>query len=82
MNEIDHRILGSKLDLFHQQEEGPGMVFWHPRGWALYRVLEDYVRAHATRGLQGNPHAATAGALVVGAQWPLGQVWRADVCTA
>ncbi len=49
MNEIDHRILGSKLDLFHQQQEGPGMVFWHPRGWALYRVLEDYVRARMRR---------------------------------
>jgi len=40
----DHRVLGTKLDLFHQQEEGPGMVFWHPRGWALYRVIEDYIR--------------------------------------
>lgn len=40
----DHRMLGTKLDLFHQQEEGPGMVFWHPRGFALYRVVEDYVR--------------------------------------
>ncbi|CAG4888834.1 threonine--tRNA ligase [Paraburkholderia saeva] len=44
MNDIDHRQLGSRLDLFHQQEEGPGMVFWHPRGWALYRVVEDYIR--------------------------------------
>ena len=40
----DHRVLGTRLDLFHQQEEGPGMVFWHPRGFALYRVIEDYVR--------------------------------------
>src|SRR3546814_6394739 len=40
----DHRVLGTRLDLFHQQEEGPGMVFWHPRGWALYRVIEDYIR--------------------------------------
>lgn len=40
----DHRVLGTKLDLFHQQEEGPGMVFWHPRGFALYRVIEDYIR--------------------------------------
>ena len=40
----DHRVLGTKLDLFHQQEEGPGMVFWHPRGFALYRVVEDYIR--------------------------------------
>lgn len=40
----DHRVLGQRLDLFHQQEEGPGMVFWHPRGFALYRVVEDYIR--------------------------------------
>ena len=45
MQDIDHRVLGSKLDLFHQQEEGPGMVFWHPRGWMLYRAIEDYIRA-------------------------------------
>lgn len=44
MNDIDHRQLGNRLDLFHQQDEGPGMVFWHPRGWALYRVVEDYIR--------------------------------------
>ncbi|WP_075643757.1 threonine--tRNA ligase [Paraburkholderia monticola] len=49
MNDIDHRVLGNKLDLFHQQEEGAGMVFWHPRGWTLYRVLEDYVRARMRR---------------------------------
>jgi threonyl-tRNA synthetase len=49
VNDIDHRVLGNKLDLFHQQEEGPGMVFWHPRGWALYRVLEDYVRKRMRR---------------------------------
>lgn len=49
MNDIDHRILGSKLDLFHLQQEGPGMVFWHPRGWALYRVLEEYVRKRMRR---------------------------------
>ena len=44
MDDIDHRQLGNKLDLFHQQDEGPGMVFWHPRGWELYRVVEDYIR--------------------------------------
>lgn len=49
MNDIDHRILGGRLDLFHQQQEGPGMVFWHPRGWALYRVLEEYVRKRMRR---------------------------------
>ncbi|MBT8149983.1 MAG: threonine--tRNA ligase [Gammaproteobacteria bacterium] len=41
----DHRKLGKKLDLFHIQEEAPGMIFWHPRGWAIYQAIEQYVRA-------------------------------------
>jgi threonyl-tRNA synthetase len=49
MDDIDHRSLGNRLDLFHQQEDGPGMVFWHPRGWALYRVVEDHVRRRMAR---------------------------------
>jgi threonyl-tRNA synthetase len=40
----DHRKLGRQLDLFHMQEEGKGMVFWHPKGWTLYRTLEAYMR--------------------------------------
>lgn len=40
----DHRNLAKSLDLFHLQEEAPGMVFWHPNGWSIYRVLEDYIR--------------------------------------
>lgn len=40
----DHRDLGNTLDLFHFQEEAPGMVFWHPRGLTLYRVLCDAAR--------------------------------------
>jgi threonyl-tRNA synthetase len=40
----DHRRLGRQLDLFHMQEEGRGMVFWHPRGWIVYRELESYMR--------------------------------------
>ena len=40
----DHRKLGQKYDLFHFQEEAPGMVFWHPKGWAVYRILEDFIR--------------------------------------
>ena len=40
----DHRRLGRQLDLFHFQEEAPGMVFWHPKGWTIYRVLEDFMR--------------------------------------
>ncbi len=40
----DHRKLGKKFDLFHMQEEAPGMVFWHPRGWTLYTAIESYMR--------------------------------------
>jgi threonyl-tRNA synthetase len=40
----DHRRLGREMDLFHLQEEAAGSVFWHPRGWTLYRTLETYVR--------------------------------------
>ncbi|HAD09949.1 MAG TPA: threonine--tRNA ligase, partial [Porticoccaceae bacterium] len=40
----DHRKIGKKLDLFHVQEEAPGMVFWHPRGWAVYSEIEQYMR--------------------------------------
>jgi len=40
----DHRKVGAAMDLFHIQEEGRGMVFWHPKGWTLYRTLVDYMR--------------------------------------
>ena len=40
----DHRRLGRQLDLFHIQDEAIGQVFWHPKGWAIYRTLENYVR--------------------------------------
>jgi threonyl-tRNA synthetase len=40
----DHRKIGKQLDLFHLQEEAPGMVFWHPNGWTVYQVLEQYMR--------------------------------------
>ena len=40
----DHRKLAREMDLFHFQEEAPGMVFWHPNGWTIYRALEDYMR--------------------------------------
>ncbi|MFN9792462.1 MAG: threonine--tRNA ligase [Pseudomonadota bacterium] len=40
----DHRRLGKQLDLFHMQEEGPGLVFWHPRGWSIWQVVEQYMR--------------------------------------
>jgi threonyl-tRNA synthetase len=40
----DHRRLGREMDLFHFQEEAPGSVFWHPKGWTLFQVLEQYIR--------------------------------------
>ena len=42
--EVDHRKLGKEMDLFHFQEEAPGMVFWHPKGWTIYTQLQQYVR--------------------------------------
>lgn len=40
----DHRKLGRELDLFHMQEEAPGLVFWHPKGWAIWQQIEAYMR--------------------------------------
>ncbi len=40
----DHRVLGKKLDLFHFQQEAPGMVFWHNDGWTIYRIIENFMR--------------------------------------
>ena len=40
----DHRKLGRHLDLFHMQEEAPGLVFWHPKGWAVWQEIEQYMR--------------------------------------
>jgi threonyl-tRNA synthetase len=50
MDECDHRNLSVKHKLWHLQEDAPGMVFWHPRGTAIYRVLADYLR-HKMRGI-------------------------------
>ena len=41
----DHRRIGKELDLFHLQEEGPGLVFWHPKGWAVWQAIEQYMRS-------------------------------------
>ncbi len=40
----DHRKIGKQLDLFHLQDEAPGMVFWHPKGWTVYRIIERYMQ--------------------------------------
>ena len=41
----DHRKLAKQLDLFHLQEEAPGMVYWHDKGWRIYQVVENYIRS-------------------------------------
>ncbi len=46
----DHRKLGKQLDLFHMQEEAPGMVFWHDKGWSIYQILEQYMRTEQKAG--------------------------------
>jgi threonyl-tRNA synthetase len=40
----DHRLMAKKMDLFHIQPEAPGMIFWHPNGWTMIRILRDYIR--------------------------------------
>ncbi|MBU3034738.1 threonine--tRNA ligase [Tritonibacter mobilis] len=46
----DHRKLGREMNLFHMQEEAPGMVFWHPNGWRIYTTLQDYMRRMQDKG--------------------------------
>ncbi|MCW5619943.1 MAG: threonine--tRNA ligase [Burkholderiales bacterium] len=46
----DHRKLGRQLDLFHLQDDAPGMVFWHPKGWVIWQQIEQYVRRRLARG--------------------------------
>ena len=45
----DHRRIGKQQDLFHLQDEAPGMVFWHPKGWAIYQEVESYMRKQQVR---------------------------------
>ncbi|MDF7675779.1 threonine--tRNA ligase [Neisseriaceae bacterium ESL0693] len=44
----DHRRLGKQMDLFHLQDEAPGMVFWHPKGWSLWQIIEQHLRRELT----------------------------------
>ncbi len=46
----DHRKLGREMDLFHMQEEAPGQIFWHPNGWTVYTLLQDYMRRQQRKG--------------------------------
>ena len=69
-----------EMDLFHLQEEAPGSVFWHPNGFTLWRVLEDYIRRRQRRRrLRGGEDAAAARPRALGAVRPLGQVPREHV---
>lgn len=45
----DHRKIAKVLDLFHLQEEAPGMIFWHAKGWTVYQIVEQYIREHLKR---------------------------------
>lgn len=49
MEQNDHRILAKRLDLYHLEEDAPGMVYWHAAGWRVYRELEDYIRGKMRR---------------------------------
>ena len=57
----DHRRLGRQLDLFHLQDEAPGMVFWHPKGWSLWQQVEQYMR----RVYQDNGYQEVRGPMVL-----------------
>ncbi len=53
MDAFDHRSIGRRQDLFHLQEEGPGVAFWHPRGFAVYQALEAFIRRRMRRAGYG-----------------------------
>ena len=69
----DHRKLGRQMDLFHFQDEAVGAVFWHTKGWQLFRTLVEFMRAQARRGgLSRGQHARAHVALALGGVGPLG----------
>jgi threonyl-tRNA synthetase len=67
----DHRRLGRELDLFHFQEEGPGTVFWHAKGWTLFQELTQYMR----RRLKGDYHEVNAPQLLDKVLWETSGHW-------
>ena len=76
----DHRRLGREMDLFHFQEEAPGSVFWHPKGWTLFQTLENYIRRRQTRRrLCRGQRAAAHRFVAVGRVRPHGDVPRRHV---
>ncbi|QRE77483.1 threonine--tRNA ligase [Methylobacterium aquaticum] len=67
----DHRRLGREMDLFHFQEEGPGVVFWHPKGWTLFQSLIAYMR----RRLKGDYAEVNAPQILDKALWETSGHW-------
>jgi threonyl-tRNA synthetase len=68
----DHRRLGRELDLFHFQEEGPGVVFWHPKGWTLFQALVSYMR----RRLDGDYAEVNAPQILDKVLWETSGHWE------
>ena len=68
----DHRKIGREMDLFHIQEEAVGSVFWHPKGWRLYRTVEDYIRR---RQIQGGYQEVRTPQLVDRKLWEMSGHW-------
>ena len=75
----DHRRLGREMNLFHFQEEGPGVIFWHPKGWSLFQELIAYMRRRLKTSLPGGQCAADPRQVAVGDLRPLGLVPRQHV---
>jgi threonyl-tRNA synthetase len=75
----DHRKIGKQLDLFHLQEEAPGMVFWHPNGWTLYQVLEQYMRKVQRDNGYRRSRPRRSSTAACGSVRPLGQLRRQHV---
>ena len=76
----DHRKLGREMDLFHFQEEAPGSVFWHPKGWTLFQTLIAYMRrAPEPRRLPGSQFSRHDGEALLGAVGALGELRREHV---
>ena len=75
----DHRKLGREMDLFHFQEEGPGVVFWHAKGWTTFQQLIAYMRRRLADDYQEVQGAAAARQVAVGDLRPLGLVLRQHV---
>jgi threonyl-tRNA synthetase len=76
----DHRKIGREMDLFHMQEEAPGAVFWHPKGWGIFQRLIGYMRAaQEAAGFQEVKTPEIMDRRPVGAVGPLGEVRREHV---